>query len=160
VYNEMRSRNKHLAQQLFEPVATDRRGEVPRGAKPYFTIPVLNWFDESLTVIYQRQYIDSAQRFGDVAPLRDDVVAALDLFDEIMNETEMHLAMSLEVGDMQFVHNHTLLHDRTAFVDRPGSPRHLLRLWLSVPGDRQLPPEFSQRYGTVEVGNRGGIVID
>jgi hypothetical protein len=60
---------------------------------------------------------------------------------------------------MQFVHNHSLLHDRTGFVDRVGSPRHLLRLWLSVPGDRKLPPAFTQRYGSIEVGDRGGIVV-
>lgn len=158
VYNEMRSRAPILADLLFEPIATDRRGEVPPGEKPYFTIPVLNWYDDVLTVIYQRQYIDSAQRFDDVAPLAQETVAALDLFDTIMNESEMHLAMSLEVGDMQFVHNHSLLHDRTGFVDRPGSPRHLLRLWLSAPGDRKLPPVFAQRYGSIEVGNRGGII--
>ena len=148
IYNEMLERRPDLAALLFEPIATDRRGEVPPGSDPYFTIPVLSWFEGTLTVIYQRQYIDSAQRFDDVGPLSDDVVAALDLFDEIANDPAIHLRMELEVGDVQFVHNHSLLHDRTAFVDKPGSPRHLLRLWLSVPGDRALPPAFAQRYVT------------
>ncbi|MDJ0769181.1 MAG: TauD/TfdA family dioxygenase [Ilumatobacter sp.] len=159
IYNEMLDRRPDLAAVLFRPIATDRRGEVPAGADPYFTIPVLSWHDQALTVLYQRQYIESAQRFDDVPPLAGDVTAALDLFDEIANEPDIHLEMQLAVGDMQFVHNHTLLHDRTAFVDKPGSPRHLLRLWLSVPGDRTLPPVFAQRYGSIEVGNRGGIVV-
>jgi hypothetical protein len=62
---------------------------------------------------------------------------------------------------MQFVHNHSLLHDRTAFVDHPDPARrrHLLRLWLSLPGDRPLPPAFTQRYGSIEVGDRGGIIV-
>ena len=158
VYNEMRTRDERLAALLFEPIATDRRGEVPSGAEPYFSIPVLTWFDETLTVIYQRQYIDSAQRFDEVEPLAQSTVAALDLFDQIMNEPDIHLAMTLQTGDMQFVHNHSLLHDRTGFIDKPASPRHLLRLWLSVPGDRELPAVFTQRYGTIEVGNRGGII--
>ena len=61
---------------------------------------------------------------------------------------------------MQFVYNHALLHDRTAFRDWPdvSQKRHLLRLWLSVPGDRPLPECFKQRYGSIEIGNRGGIV--
>ena len=36
--------------------------------------------------------------------------------------------------------------------------RHLLRLWLSMPNDRDLPECFKQRYGSIEIGNRGGIV--
>ena len=67
----------------------------------------------------------------------------------------------LEPGDIQFVYNHSLLHDRTAFVDDadPALRRHLLRLWLSLPDDRLLPPVFEQRYGSIEVGDRGGIVV-
>jgi hypothetical protein len=34
-----------------------------------------------LTVFYQRQYIDSAQRFSDAMRLTPDHVAALDMFD-------------------------------------------------------------------------------
>jgi hypothetical protein len=159
VYNEVLDRRPDLAALLFEPIATDRRGEVPPDADPYYTIPVLSWFDDALTVMYQRQYIDSAQRFDAIAPLSRDVVAALDLFDEIANDPTIHLRMELEVGDVQFVHNHSLLHDRMAFVDHPGSPRHLLRLWLSIPGDRPLPPVFAERYGSIEIGDRGGIVV-
>ena len=44
LYNELRARRPDLAAELFKPLATDRRGEVPPGAKPYFEIPVFNWF--------------------------------------------------------------------------------------------------------------------
>jgi hypothetical protein len=157
IYNEMLDRDPALAALLFQPVATDRRGEVPEGCDPYFMIPVFSWFDEALTVLYQRQYIDSAKRFEEAPQPSTEVVDALDLFDDIANSRSFHLRMRLEVGDMQFVHNHSLLHDRTGFTDKPGSPRHLLRLWLSVPGDRRLPPVFAERYGTTTVGDRGGI---
>ncbi|MEM9656262.1 MAG: TauD/TfdA family dioxygenase [Actinomycetota bacterium] len=159
IYNRMLGEAPELAALLFEPVATDRRGEVPPGQKPFFTIPVLNWYDDVLTVLYQRQYIESAERFDDAPPLTERKREALDLFDRIANDPSVHLQMTLRPGDMQFVHNHSLLHDRTGFVDRPGDPRHLLRLWLSVPGDRRLPPVFAQRYGSIEVGDRGGIVV-
>lgn len=158
IFNEMLSLSPDLAALLFEPIATDRRGEVPSGAKPYFEIPVFNYFAGQLTTIYQRQYIDSAQRFDDAPRLTPQLIQALDLFDEIANDPLVNLHMTLEVGDMQFVHNHSLLHDRTSFVDKPTSPRHLLRLWLAVPGDRELPPVFAQRYGSLTVGDRGGIV--
>ena len=55
-----------------------RRGEVPPGAKPYFEIPVFNWFAGRLSAIYQRQYIDSAQQlFPDATRLRREQVEAM-----------------------------------------------------------------------------------
>ena len=53
--------------------------------------------------------------------------------------------MRLQPGDMQFVHNHTVMHDRTEFRDWPAPKprRHLLRLWLSIPGDRRCPKFIS-----------------
>jgi len=159
IHNEMLDRAPDLAAALFEPIATDRRGEVPDDEDPFFTIPVLSWHAEHLTVMYQRQYIESAQRFPDAPRLDERMLAALDLFDEIANDPDVHLTMRLAPGDMQFVHNHSMLHDRTAFVDRPDAPRHLLRLWLSVPGDRALPPVFASRFGSTTIGDRGGIVV-
>jgi hypothetical protein len=72
----------------------------------------------------------------------------------------LHFSMQLAPGDMQFVYNHTQLHDRTSFEDwtAEGKQRLLLRLWLSIPGDRPLPPSFCDRYGSIEIGNRGGII--
>ncbi|GGI26391.1 TauD/TfdA family dioxygenase [Bradyrhizobium guangdongense] len=161
IYNEMQARRPDLAALLFEPIATDRRGEVPENEKPYLEIPVLNWHAGFLTGFYQRQYIDSAQRFPDAPRLTPDRVEALDLFDALANDPNLHVSMRLRPGDMQFVYNHALLHDRTGFRDWPdaGRKRHLLRLWLSMAGDRPLPDCFRQRYGSIEVGNRGGIIV-
>ena len=155
------ARRPDLAALLFEPVATDRRGEVPPGELPYFLIPVLNWYDGAITGIYQRQYVESAQRFESAPRLSERYIEALDLFDALANDPALHLKMRLAPGDMQFVYNHTNLHDRTGFTDwpEPEQRRHLLRLWLSLPDDRTLPPVFAERYGSVEVGNRGGILV-
>jgi hypothetical protein len=161
LYNVMRRDRPDLLACLFDDIATDRRGEVPRGEKPFFTIPVFNWHAGFLTVIYQRQYIDSAQRFPDAPKLTARHVEALDSFDALANDARLNFSMRLEPGDMQFVYNHSLLHDRTSFVDwpEPERQRHLLRLWLSLPGDRPLPACFAQRYGSVEIGNRGGVTV-
>jgi hypothetical protein len=161
IYNEMRRLRPDLAGLLFDPIATDRRGEVPEGQKPFLEIPVLNWHAGFLTGFYQRQYIDSAQRFPDAPRLTPAHVEALDLFDTLANDPRLHFGMQLQPGDMQFVYNHALLHDRTAFRDWPGvgQKRHLLRLWLCMAGDRPLPDCFRQRYGSIEIGNRGGIIV-
>ena len=161
IFNEIRRERPDLLELLLQPIATDRRGEVPEGMLPYLLIPVFTWHDGRITPFYQRQYIDSAQRFDDAPRLTEKHVEALDLFDDLTNDPRLHISMQLEQGDMQFVYNHAMLHDRTSFEDWPelDKRRHLLRLWLSIPGDRALHPEFATRYGTIEIGNRGGIVV-
>lgn len=159
VFNEMHKRRPDLLELLLQPIATDRRGEVPAGMLPYLLIPVFSYYDNKVTPFYQRQYIDSAQRFEEAPRLTTRHVEALDLFDELCNDPTLNFSMMLQKGDMQFVYNHAMLHDRTSFEDWEAleKRRHLLRLWLSIPGDRALPPIFATRYGSVEVGNRGGV---
>jgi alpha-ketoglutarate-dependent taurine dioxygenase len=159
VFNEVLARAPELARALFEPVATDHRGEEPPGARPWFEIPVLSFIDDRLTVIYQRRYIDSAARFAAAPKLTPRTRAALDLFDAVLADPAIHLEMDLAPGDVQLVHNHQLLHDRTAFVDDPDPARrrHLLRLWLCPPIGRRLPAAFTERYGSIEIGHRGGV---
>jgi hypothetical protein len=161
IFNEMHRRRPDLAALLFEPIETDRRGEVPVGEKPYFTIPTYNWHAGHLSAIYQRQYIESARRFADVPPLTPAQVEAYDLFDALANDPALNFHMALQPGDVQLVHNHTLLHDRTAFDDwtDPARRRHLLRLWLAPQQARPLPPVFAQRFGSVTPGDRGGIIV-
>lgn len=161
IFNEMRRRRPDLLRVLLDPIETDRRGEVPEGAKPYFTIPVFNDHDGLISAIYQRQYIESARRFAGVAPLTPTQIQALDLFDELANDPKLNLMMELEPGDIQLVHNHTILHDRTAFKDfpEPERKRHLLRLWLAPPNARPLPPVYAERFGSITPGDRGGVVV-
>ena len=161
IFNEMRRRRPDLLKVLLDPIETDRRGEVPEGGKPYFSIPVFNWHNGLLSAIYQRQYIESARRFAGVSPLTQVQIEALDLFDELANDPKLNLTMELQPGDMQLVHNHTILHDRTAFEDfaEPDRKRHLLRLWMAPPNARALPEVFAERFGSVTPGDRGGISV-
>src|SRR4051812_10103816 len=160
IYNAMATRRPDLVARLFRPMPTDRRGEVPAGKKPFFEIPVYNDHAGYLSVLYSRTYINSGQRFPEARRLDPEDVEALDLFDDLANDADLRLDMELRPGDMQFVHNHTILHDRTAFEDwpEPEKKRHLLRLWLAAPGARKLPQIYAERYGSVTIGDRGGII--
>ena len=161
IFNEMRRRRPDLLAVLMQPIETDRRGEVPEGGKPYFTIPVFSYHDGLVSTIYQRQYIESARRFPGVAPLTSLQIEALNLFDELANDPKLNLLMELQPGDIQLVHNHTILHDRTAFedYDEPERKRHLLRLWLAPPSARPIPEVFAERFGSITPGDRGGVVV-
>jgi hypothetical protein len=161
IFAEMRRTRADLLARLMRPLPHDRRGEIPAGERPWFEIPVFSWHAGQLTVFYQRQYFDSAQRFPDAPRLTAEDVEALDLFDRIANDPRFVLPMRLRPGDVQLVHNHAVLHDRTDFHDHdePERRRHLLRLWLACDGARPLPESFRPRYGSLTIGDRGGIVV-
>ena len=161
LYNEMLARSPDLTAALFEPQYFDRRGEVPKGENPWYQMPVFNWHDGELSAHYVRRYIESIRRFPEVPPLTSREIAAFDLLDEVVELDHVQLRMAFEPGDIQLLHNPQILHDRTAFEDwdDDSGRRHLLRLWLCVPDGRVLPSCYARRWGSAEVGNRGGIVV-
>jgi hypothetical protein len=161
LFNEVRRRRPDLLACLLAPIETDRRGEAPEGRKPYFSIPVFNWHAGLLSAVYQRKYIDDARRLPGVPPFTPRQREALDLLDALADDAALHLRMEFLPGDVQFVHNHTVLHDRTAFEDwpEPERKRHLLRLWLAPREARPLPPVFAERFGSATPGDRGGVGV-
>ena len=50
-----------------------------------------------------------------------------------LQDPQLRIEFSLEPGQMLFVNNHWILHNRTAFEDHPEPERrrHYLRLWLN-----------------------------
>ncbi len=160
IHDRMMAESPELWRALFSPMPTDRRGEIPPGMLPWFEIPVFNWHKGELSTIFSGQYIRSAQKnFPEARRLTAVEHAALDRLDELA--AEMSLEMEFRPGDMQFIHNHQLLHSRTDFEDWPEIERrrHLLRLWLAPRQARELPPAYAQRYGDITPGHRGGIVV-
>jgi hypothetical protein len=161
LFNEMLRRRPDLLAELFHAFPTDRRGEVPPGMKPWFDVPLFNWYAGQLTTIYVGQYIRSAQdNFPEARRLTAREREALEFLDALTNEPGLNLQMTMEPGDMQFLHNHQVLHSRTDFEDwpEPERKRHMLRLWIAPAQGRPLPSCFAPRYGSVTPGQRGGIV--
>jgi TfdA family taurine catabolism dioxygenase TauD len=160
VHNVMLARRPDLLERLYQPFPVDRRGEVPDGKAPFYDAPVFNEHAGKLSVLYSRLHIGSAQRFPAARRLTEADIAALDMLGELAGDPELRLDMTFTPGDIQFLHNHTILHARTGYEDWPEveRKRHLLRLWLAPPEARPLPPVFAECYGGIEVGDRGGIV--
>ena len=161
IYNEMLARRPDLLKLLFEPMATDRRGEVTADGRAFFEIPVFNWYEGHLSALYAPHYVRSAQCLEGVPDLSEGQNEALDMLDTLADDTALNLEFPLEPGDLLFNHNHTIMHDRTAYQEWGdlARRRHLLRLWLAIPEARPLPKVYAQRYGATTIGDRGGIDV-
>jgi hypothetical protein len=160
VHNVMAERRPDLLDRLYQSFPVDRRGEVPEGKAPFYEAPVFNEHAGKLSVLYSRLHIGSAQRFPEARRLTPEDFEALDMLAELAGDPELRLDMNFMPGDIQFLHNHTILHARTAYEDWQDAERkrHLLRLWLAPPGARPLPPVFAECYGGITIGDRGGII--
>ena len=162
LHNVMAARRPDLLERLYQPFPVDRRGEVPPGKLPFYDAPVFNEHAGLLSVLYSRLHIGSAQRFPQARRLTDEDFQALDMLADLANDPELRLDMTFMPGDIQFLHNHTILHARSAYEDWPEAERkrHLLRLWLAPPEARPLPPVFAECYGGLTAGDRGGIICE
>jgi hypothetical protein len=162
LHNVMAERRPDLLERLYQPFPVDRRGEVPPGKAPFYEAPVFNEYEGKLSVLYSRLHIGSAQRFPEARRLTDADFEALDMLADLAGDPELRLDMNFMPGDIQFLHNHTILHARSEYEDWPEveRKRHLLRLWLAPPDARPLPPVFAECYGGVTIGDRGGIICE
>jgi hypothetical protein len=164
IWNELVKRHPTSAAALREPFVVSRKGEIPAGKEATYLMPVFHVHEGRLSAIYDRSFIDSAVALTGV-PLTEAQVSALDHLDALACSDELRLDMTLQPGDIQWLHNHTTLHARSAFNNEGETPRHLVRLWVSpdpvVIGALSLPDIFAERFGTVEPGPmRGGIRLD
>jgi len=161
VYNQLLKEKPEVVKIFSEPVYHDRKGEVPEGKLPYFIIPIFNWYKGRLSTFFPTDFIHSSQRHPEVPRHTDLFKEGMRLMQEIPNRDEIRFDMILEPGDIQLLHNHQILHSRSTYEDFEENhlKRHLLRLWVSPPNGRPLPECFSERYGSVEPGKRGGINV-
>jgi hypothetical protein len=162
LHNVMARRRPDLLERLYQTFPVDRRGEVPAGKAPFYEAPVFNEHGDCLSVLYSRLHIGSAQRFPEARRLTAEDIEALDMLADLAGDPDLRLDMTFMPGDVQFLHNHTILHARTGYEDWPEAERkrHLLRLWLAPPGARPLPPVFAECYGGITPGDRGGIICE
>jgi len=141
VFNAILERRPDLATILQQPFDFDARGQSLPGAPPYQRVPIFTYYEGFLNVLYKRQYIDLAQRFPDVELLSPLQIEALDLMDEVCSELAFEFTM--QPGNIIVANNYDILHARSAFADGNNDEgRHMMRLWLTLPNGRSLPPVF------------------
>lgn len=153
VFNRLLAMDPTHARTLQEIFCFDARGQQLPGQPPVQRVPVFTWRDDRLFVLHKRHYIEHAQRFDDVPRLTAEQWAAMDAFDAVCDDPEVHLDFQLQPGEMEVGHNFTVLHRRGAFDTDASvhSRRHMLRLWLGLPDGWNLPEIYrtTREFGTL-----------
>jgi len=97
------------------------------------SFPVFEENNGSITFRYMRFWIESAHtKTGKELP--NKLKEAMDEIDRFFNTEENILQFQLNVGDMLYINNRFMCHNRTAFEDRPdlNIRRKLVRTWINI----------------------------
>jgi alpha-ketoglutarate-dependent taurine dioxygenase len=118
---------------LCRPFHVDRRGGVRAGEALTVLRPAIEREGPVPLFRYLRYWIEAGHEKAG-APLTLAQREALDRLDEVLNRPPLRAEFSLEPGQVYFVNNRWILHNRTAFEDHPEPDRrrHLVRLWLET----------------------------
>lgn len=127
----------------------------------YYACPIIGSDPEHFAMRVNRKNIVAAERdFPELPRVTPQQWEAIDLLEEIMGDPRWCFSMRLEQGDMQLVNNYAIVHSRTPFEDfeEPDQKRHLLRLWLAVPGSQPLPADWAEYFIDTRPNSvRGGL---
>ena len=153
IYNELLKRYPWYVGLLYNNFNVDWRGEEPAGAPPVYREPIYAFYDARLSCRFAPRLIRSAQSKTGV-DLSNAELEAIALVEQLAEE--LCFEIDFEPGDIQLINNYVTLHGRTGYEDypEPERRRHLLRLWLTVPGARSLPPEFAHGRARAGVPSR------
>lgn len=158
-HDRIAERRPDLLEELYRPLPCSWQGNQAEGEQGWYDIPVFGEAAGRVSCVYVRTNILLAPENAGAPPLTDRQTEAVQLVKEVASEPDMWVEHTFEPGAMLFVHNHSVLHLRTAFTDwdEPERKRHLLRVWLSLPNNRELPESFGVFFGDVTAGAvRGG----
>ena len=66
---------------------------------------------------FENSFMASASRHEDVPEMTDLQKRAIKAVEELADSAELRMDYVLQAGDIQLLHNHSIVHARTAFVD-------------------------------------------
>jgi alpha-ketoglutarate-dependent taurine dioxygenase len=116
---------------LCQPFHIERRGGIREGQRPTIEYPIVEQQAGEMLWRYLRYWIEAGHEKAG-RPLTVAQVRALDNLDSVLGQPELRVEFALEPGQIYFINNRWILHNRTAFQDHSDSERrrHLVRLWL------------------------------
>ncbi len=157
IHQALEQRHPEFLSVLYEPFYW-RNPERPwPGIPAYFEQPVFASTRQRLACCFNRFQIEAGHRYPGNPALTPIQLAALNAFENIANQPDVHLEVRLQSGDLQLLNNHIVLHARSSYIDSEVKTRHLLRAWVSTPNSRELAPSFAATFHDCRAGAlRGG----
>ena len=133
VAEELEKRSPESMTVLQQEFHFDRRGGILPGEAPTVAFPVLERRSNDWLCRYLRFWIEAGHQKA-MRPLTGDQLQALDELDAVLAKPELRVEFELRPGDVYFLNNRWIFHNRTAFADHedPEQRRHLVRLWLEA----------------------------
>jgi hypothetical protein len=134
-HKELVRRAPGLVKRLHEPFYFDRQREHAEADIKYISHPLFEARENQLVGRLSKRQVVYGYKLAESA-LDARGEQALEAFDALMNEPGVPVHFDFEPGQIQFINNLVLGHNRTAFVDyeEPEKRRHLVRLWLRDQG--------------------------
>jgi hypothetical protein len=134
----MRTACRHLLAELHTPFIRDPATVGPRLAREKLLAMRQPVFAPEgpragVRLDYMRRRIEAGHLHAGV-PLTPLQIEAFDRLDGALNDPEACVKLQLRRGDMLFINNHVVAHNRRDYVDAvdPGQQRLMVRLWLSL----------------------------
>lgn len=138
VHDALEKRHPELMPRLYRPFWYDRHAEHQPGEPTTYAAPI---FERAPDGTVKARLALSEIHAGYALRgerLDNETAAALDAVQSVFDLPELHVELTFERGQIQYVNNRATGHARTEFVDfpEPERRRHLVRLWLRDGGKR------------------------
>jgi hypothetical protein len=138
VHDALERRHPELMPRLYKPFWYDRHAEHLPGEPTTYAAPI---FERGADGTVKARLALSEIHAGYALRgerLDNETAAALAAVQAVFDLPELHVELTFERGQIQYVNNRATGHARTEFVDfpEPERKRHLVRLWLRDGGRR------------------------
>jgi alpha-ketoglutarate-dependent taurine dioxygenase len=138
VHDALEKRHPELMPRLYRPFWYDRHAEHQPGEPTTYAAPMFErGADGTVKARLALSEIHAGYALRGERP-DNETAAALDAVQSVFDLPELHVELTFERGQIQYVNNRATGHARTEFVDfpEPERRRHLVRLWLRDGGKR------------------------
>lgn len=161
IYNELLESWPEYLEPLYRGFYYNIRGNGPVGRYQDITahrVPVFSYYKGMLSCRYNQKAILTAQELPLSEPLSELEQQAVNKVAELAMRDDIRFDVHLEAGDLAFLNNNTVLHNRDHFIDHEdeSQKRLLLRQWINLHEARELTFDFADHYNT---GARKGPAI-
>jgi alpha-ketoglutarate-dependent taurine dioxygenase len=135
VHNALLNDDRDALETLYGHFHFDKRGEFLEGEAETLERPVFEYGSGTLSFRYMPEYIRSGHKKVGKA-LTTSQNLALNRLDNILKTPSLQVEFPLASGEMLWINNIWIAHNRTAFKDdqqQPEKKRHYVRLWIRRP---------------------------